>query len=142
MLGRIAVIGAYIKRRTNLIILADRQGKVNSSELELCLMESINYIKVYGAAAALNYSITGDLSSYFAGEIFDFFEFAAEISLDSLSGMAVFASGDENNAEIRIELACSEDMTEIKKYFGSSKVINDDGVWYLTLDLPEKGESA
>ena len=33
-------------------------------------------------------------------------------------------------------------MTEIKKYFGSSKVINDDGVWYLTLDLPEKGESA
>ena len=39
-MGKLAVIGAYLKRRSNLIMLAEKSGQIPAEELHLCLVES------------------------------------------------------------------------------------------------------
>ena len=45
ILGKIVVIGAYIKRRSNLILIAEQTVKISIRELELCFRETIKNLE-------------------------------------------------------------------------------------------------
>ena len=49
MIKHAAILIAYIKRRSNLLLLSHERGVIYSSELRLALAESLEYTQLYGA---------------------------------------------------------------------------------------------
>lgn len=89
ILGKIAVLGAYIKRRSNLIFLESKVSTIPSSELQLCLKESISNLKLCGIGGAVSAERDTPMGAKLAGALYDFFEAAVELAFDSMTGITV-----------------------------------------------------
>ena len=140
-LGKLSVIGAYLKRRSNLIMLADNLGKIPSEELHLCLRESESNLRLYGVTCALCFKLSGELPFGTAGTLFDFYEAVVELSLDTLTDMTVFAAGTADALRITLILSCNTDMKMLLNEFENASVINEDDVWYCELTISGGGET-
>lgn len=55
LLAKVAIIGAYIKRRSNLIFLAEQTDADAVEELRLCLSESMASLQLYGTNCAYHF---------------------------------------------------------------------------------------
>ena len=62
-IAQICVLSAYIKRRSNLCILAENEATLFSRELELCILESLESIRLCGIAASLDSHCEGKAST-------------------------------------------------------------------------------
>lgn len=58
-----AIYNAYIKRQSNLILLARTTGAIDSKELVLALNETTEFLRYYGINAAVNYGKKVHISS-------------------------------------------------------------------------------
>lgn len=141
LLGKISVIGAYLKRRGNLILLADRTGMIPATELYLCLKETAYNMRLYGVTCAVCFEIEGDISPDAAGLFFDFYETVAELSLDTLTDVTAFAARETAGLRLTLILSCGADMTQLTKRFDDASVTQENGAWYCTLAIPEGGAS-
>lgn len=140
-LGKLAVIGAYLKRRSNLIMLADSLGEIPSEELHLCLRESESNLRLYGVTCALRFELSGELPFQTAGILFDFYEAVIELALDTLTDMTAFVSGNTIASRITLILSCDTDMKVLLREFESALITNEDGVWYCALTIVQGGET-
>lgn len=84
-----AVLGAYIKRRANLTLLADRQKTLNSRELTLSIRESFEYLTLTGCACEINEVSSTDISADYVQLTFDFYEAILEDSVSPLTACFV-----------------------------------------------------
>lgn len=141
IMGKLTVIGAYLKRRSNLIMIADRLGHIPSEELHLCLRESEANLRLLGVTCALRFDLAGPLSIHTAGTLFDFYEAAIELSLDTLTDMTAFVVGNAASLHFTLIISCDTDMTVLSGGFANASVTNEDGVWYCTLNLAEGGDA-
>lgn len=87
MHGKIAVIGAYIKRRSNLAFLAAQTGDVLAKGLLLWLNESASNLRLAGTICAIRFELDGSMDVRAAGRLYDFFETAVELAGDPLPGV-------------------------------------------------------
>lgn len=140
-LGKLAVIGAYLKRRSNLIMLADCSGQVPAEEFCLCLKESASNLRRYGVTCALRFELLGKLQIHTAGMLFDFYENVIETALDMITDITVFALDDASAVHFTLILSCDADMTAISEKFANASVTNEDGVWYCTITVDERWKS-
>lgn len=140
LLGKITIIGAYLKRRSNMIILSDCMGVIPSAELELCLKESISNLQLYDVVCAVRFEITGDMSAEVAGMLYDFFETAAELSLNTLTAMTAFIRSKDGGCCMELMLQCTEEIGQLTRLFPDASVIQEEDVWYCELTILEGGE--
>lgn len=140
-LGKLAVIGAYLKRRSNLTMLSDSSGQTPAEELHLCLQESESNLRLYGVTCALQFTLEGELPYDAVGTLFDFYETALELSLDTLTDLTVFTAGNATEQRLTMMLSCDADMTGLLTSFGSADLTKEDGVWYCVLPLAEGGNT-
>ena len=47
-IARVCVLSAYIKRRSNLCLLSENTDRINSQELEFCILESLENLRLCG----------------------------------------------------------------------------------------------
>lgn len=87
-LARIAVLEAYIKRRSNMELLA-ASGPLTAAELISAVTESLDYIRLYGVNTAAGAVGTGVHPSEMVIAAYEHIEAIAEESLDTLSDMIV-----------------------------------------------------
>ena len=152
--GRIAVVGAYIKRRSNMVFLADNTGTLPARELMLCLKESLANLRLLGCTCALQFDIDQTIKIETAGKMYDFFQAAVEIAWDNLPGINVIASKKDTEAEtwntavgkaygITLMLQCEKDMSSIAddERFDASEIYTeqDEDVCFLGLTVREGG---
>ena len=152
--GRIAVVGAYIKRRSNMVFLADNTHTLPTRELMLCLNESLANLRLLGCTCALQFDIDQTIKIETAGKMYDFFQAAVEIAWDNLPGINVIASKKDTEAEtwntavgkaygITLMLQCEKDMSSIAddERFDASEIYTeqDEDVCFLGLTVREGG---
>ena len=152
--GRIAVVGAYIKRRSNMVFLADNTGTLPARELMLCLNESLANLRLLGCTCALQFDIDQTIKIETAGKMYDFFQAAVERAWDNLLGINVMASKKDTEAEtwntavgkaygITLMLQCEKDMSSIAddERFDASEIYTeqDEDVCFLGLTVREGG---
>ena len=68
------VLGAYIKRRSNIIMLEMKNNLIDVDELALSINESFDYLSLLGVEGSLDFNIQGELSANTIGYIYNFFE--------------------------------------------------------------------
>lgn len=141
LLWKMTVIGAYLKRRSNLIFLADRDGMVPVSEVALCLNESMDNLRLHVRRCASRLDFEGELRLETAAALYDFFEAAIELTMDDLSGAAANVTRKEDACVLSLMLQCGTDLTSLRAAYPDASVENEDGVWYCTLSVREGGNT-
>lgn len=141
LLWKMTVIGAYLKRRSNLIFLADRDGMVPVSEVALCLNESMDNLRLHVRRCASRLDFEGELRLETAAVLYDFFEAAIELAMDDLSGAAANVTRKEDACVLSLMLQCGTDLTSLRAAYPDAFVENEDGVWYCTLSVREGGNT-
>lgn len=141
LLWKMTVIGAYLKRRSNLIFLADRDGMVPASEVALCLNESMDNLRLHVRRCASRLDFEGELRLETAAALYDFFEAAIELAMDDLSGSAANVTRKEDACVLSLMLQCGTDLTSLRAAYPDASVENEDGVWYCTLSVREGGNT-
>ncbi len=139
LLGKIAVVGAYLKRRSNLVFLAEQTDASAAEELRLCLNESAASLRLCGVECAYSLDKTMNMSLFAAALFYDFFETAVELSLDDISGLLASFSGENDYSSLSLMIRTGMDMTPIGEKFPAASAKEEDGVWYCTLSVRDGG---
>lgn len=136
ILAKIMLMGAYVKRRGNLVFLKEKNECMDIGELELCLRESFYSLQLLGIECAMNLPERVILKTSDVIRIYDFFESVVETAWNDLSSLWLVGRIAENRILFHFEMECNADLAQISNLATSSQ--NDDGVWRFTIKI-EKG---
>lgn len=85
----VSVLNAYVKRKTNMLLLASEKDTLNLSELFLALNESANYFTLAGLNTTAGESVDQDLPSSMIIALYDAFEILAEQMLGNVPSLMI-----------------------------------------------------
>ena len=137
------ILAAYIKRRSNLVMLAEKQESIDVGELSLAIKESLAFLSLTGAECTFDCAVSGKIYDKNAGVFYDFFQ-ACIANYDGLpSAVIVRLSRRGDNLVLRIECdnKAKEISEKVKSKFEKYNVTiqTDDEEVYYSLTLPEGG---
>ena len=89
----VCVLNAYVKRKTNLLLLAAENKMLNAQELTLSLEESANYLTIAGLPATVQSSEDGLYPAEQILSVYDAFEMLSEQLIGKASSMMVSWEG-------------------------------------------------
>ena len=101
-LPRIAVLCAYVKRRSNMELMAS--GGLPLEELAAAIRESLENIRLCGADTALQTVGHGEYPAGMIAAAYEHFEDIVEASMDSLSGLLVTVRAEKGRLTLRMLL--------------------------------------
>ena len=138
------VLGAYIKRYANLMLLSHENDILSSQELLLCVRESMEYLSLSSVTCSVSCSADAPLPASLALLAYEMFETAIEQVYASLT--ACEARMEINNGFLFCLLldrpaVLPEDWKtqELAGMGASISVKTEDDTTVLTLTLPERG---
>lgn len=139
------VLAAYIKRRSNLILLSKKDQLMDVDELALSINESISYLSLTNIECFLDFNLKGKINSDILGTIYDFFEMCVVIDRYLQASFLVHLFQKEKNIIIRIESDIEKNYLPlitnklIKKFSSNVAIQHDEITTYFSLFLPSKG---
>ncbi len=138
LLAETAVIGAYVKRRGNLLFIGERSAVTDTAELALCLDESFANLELLGAECALDMPMKVPIRGADAVRVYDFFETAVESGMDTLRSVWLKARDLAETVAVCFEIECEADLSALTPRADSAAC--EDGVWRFTLHIRKKSE--
>ena len=139
ILGKMAVIGAYLKRRSNLIFLADKTPLFQEKELHLTFGESMDNLELCGITCGLLSELERPVEARQLMKMYDLFEEIVERSIDTMSTITVWIGPADGALRITINTDSAADLSPL----GSASVSalrDEDGEWQLCMVLRAGGE--
>lgn len=104
ILQEINVIGAYLKRRFNLILMAEGKEEVTTEELGHCFHESFENLKVCGVRCSLSIQTYDKISPGCAVLFYDLFEAVIETGLSVLRILYITLADRDGGLQLSIQL--------------------------------------
>ena len=111
-LSRAAVIGSYVKRRGNLLLIGSEDGNVTLRELENALRESTENLQLLGADIALTVKGKGEIPLAYAIGAYDLYERVVEATLGGINAMFVRLTLQGEKLLLSLQLEVGEDLSE------------------------------
>lgn len=107
---QICVLSAYIKRRSNLLLLNEENPSVQSKELEYCFRESLNNIELNNVFTSLDSVCEDMLSIEFAVIAYDLFENIVEAFLEDINAVLVHLYCKNGDVSLRLQIGCNSEI--------------------------------
>jgi hypothetical protein len=114
LLRRIVVVGAYLKRRNNLVLVNEQDGIIKEEELSLSLKEMMKNLQLAGVNCASSVQFEKDLPADVAMKLFDFYEYVVENAFDGLGYLLARFFCRDNCYYACIDAVCSLDLTTLQ----------------------------
>ncbi len=114
LLRRIVVVGTYLKRRNNLILVNEQEDRIKAEELILSIEEMVKNLQAVGVNGALLVQLTEDIPSDVAMQLFDFYEYVVEYAFDGLRNLLVRFFRRDSWFYACIDAVCSRDLTALQ----------------------------
>lgn len=138
-LAQIAIIGTYIKRRGNLILLNNENEFVSASELASAFRESSDNLKLLGISSAFDVIVDGEIPLCDALKAYDLYEEIIEALLEDLSAVFVRLKVLHGGVKLTLELGTKTQISMDRLGFiAVSDEVNvelDDEDIFVTLTL-------
>lgn len=141
-LAKIAVYNAYVKRRSNLELLAGGSTVINIRELTTAIHESLEYLKLSKTDTMMTNSEEGELLSEEVILFYEFFERVVEEYLDSLKTLMVSFSktGEEYRLSLLLDaekplMLPDYDKEKTERFGGYVFTTEEDGGKVISLSL-------
>lgn len=112
LLANVCVIGSYIKRRGNLLLLNEENKEINAAELEYCIRESLENLRHGGAYTMLSSNCNGKLATEHIVAAYDFCESLIERLLDDMTAMMVNLTCASGEINMNIQMGCTEEIAQ------------------------------
>ncbi len=132
LIAKICVLGSYMKRRGNLLLLGEDAERIQARELEYCIRESLENLRLGQVFTSLNCLCEGKLPLSHIIAVYDFFEMMVERMLEDITAMMVNLSCRNGKITMNIQMGCTEDIAE--------QVLSDVSIPYgtVTYDIMEE----
>lgn len=114
LLRRIVVVGAYLKRRYNLVLINEQDGVIKEKELKLSIQEMMKNLQLAGVICASSVQLNRDLSAEAAMKIFDFYEYVIENAFDGLDSLLARCFYRDDRFYACIDAVCSLNLLCLK----------------------------
>lgn len=132
ILAQLCVLGAYIKRRSNLILICQNTVLISGTELAYCIRESIDYLSVYGVACAFHQTLSGDISAEHGKLTYDLFEAVIEAALPTLSALLVNLTIQNEN--LTLKMTFEDARMLLSEHWESERIAEKGGFLSVTRD--------
>lgn len=103
-LSRICVVGAFIKRRSNLSVLSEHDSRMDARELELSILEYLSYLEIYGVDCSFARRVEGSIPSTLATKLFEDFDACVSEKLDVLKTLSITLVCEESEFSFKLTL--------------------------------------
>ena len=143
-LARVAVIGTYVKRRGNLLLLGNENGDVSVKEIENALRESLDNLKLLGIEVSLVVLGNSNISIDNALKIYDLYQTVVEKTLDNLTAIFVRFIKTDKGLKLSLSLGVKEDFNQnVLETLSASRQLSvemEDGDVYVDFVLGGNGK--
>ena len=140
LLAKAAVIGAYIKRRGNLMFIGEKSNVTDTAELSACLDESFANLELMGVECAIDIPGKNSIDTRDAIRVYDFFEAVTEAAMDDLQFVWLKARSLEDAVIFNLQ---AESKTKLSSLSALADTCTcEDGVWRFSLRIGKAGEPA
>ena len=112
VIAKVSVICAYIKRRGNLLLLEEENSIIPARELEYCIRESLDNLRLGNIFTSFDSKCDGELELELAVVAFDFYENIVERLLDDATAMLIHLDCKNGIIKMRLQIGCNEDIAE------------------------------
>lgn len=136
LLKKMLVIGAYLKRRSNLVFLADKSSWIEAREVALCIRESMDNLEACGITCGFYSELKNRLLAVHAIGIYDFLEEIIEHSIDCMDTMMVRLGSTGGLLSLTIDTDSSYDFTDFASEI-VTVIKDEDDEWRLTMKMEE-----
>lgn len=139
LLQKMLVIGAYLKRRSNLVFLADKSSMLDANDLVLTIGESLDNLEVLGISCGFRTELTEPVLAYQIIAMYDFFENVMERTLDRICSITVYAGKRDGSLFLNINTDSTADFSDfVSDYVNVER--DEDNEWKLTLRMNTGGD--
>jgi len=111
-IAKVSVICAYIKRRGNLLMLGEEGNSIPAIELEYCIRESLDNLRLGDVFTSLDSQCDGTLPLEHAVVAFDFYETIVERLLDDATAMLIHLDCKDGFIKMRLQIGCNQDIAD------------------------------
>ena len=136
------MIGSYVKRRGNLLLLGSENKNIPLRELENALRESSENLRLLGADIAL--TVKGEGNVYFDDilKAYDVYERVVEAALDTLTAMFIRLTLREERLLLSLQLGVREGAESALAALGADgfSVEVEDNDIYVDLVMGSEGK--
>ena len=140
LLAKIGTIGAYIKRRGNLLFIEEKTEVTDMAELSACLEESFTSLKFMDVECAIAIPEGHRIAVQGAARVYDFFEAVIEAAIDNLGSVWLKGRVLEDYILFYMEVESETDLSGLAGDADSCAC--EDGVWRFTIRIGKAGETA
>ena len=140
LLAKAAVIGAYIKRRGNLMFIGEKSDVTDTAELTACLDESFANLELMGVECAIDIPGKNSIYTRDAIRVYDFFEAVTEEAMDDLQFVWLKARGLEDAVIFYLQAESKSDLLALASLADTCTC--EEGVWRFSLRIGKAGEKA
>lgn len=112
LIAKVCVLGSYIKRRGNLLLLGEDAKMVPARELEYCIRESLENLRLGQVYTALDSSCEDKLPLEHIIAVYDFYENMVERLLDDITAMMVNLRCSKGKTVMNIQMGCTENIAK------------------------------
>ncbi len=111
-IAKVCVLGSYIKRRGNLLLLGEENRAVSAKELEYCIRESMDNLSLAGVYTSFSSNSNGKIQLKSVIAAYDFYEAMVERLLENVTAMMVNLTCSDGMVYMNIQIGCLEEIAE------------------------------
>lgn len=141
------ILNAYVKRHSNLLLLSNQNSFIHSEELQLAVIESMEYVQLYGINARSFFDGKGNLPNPAALAVYEMFEEVLEASIPGADQLLVYIKVWERGLTLQMEIhtpgrILPEDCMKekLEALSGVLEIETEEDTEYVTLTLAERGD--
>ena len=144
-IAKVAVLSAYIKRRGNLLLLGEEGNIISASELEYCIRESLDNLRLGNVTTSFDRNCTGKIGLEKAVAAFDFYESVVEELLDDAIAIMVHLNCRDGAIKMQIQIGClgklvGNTLAQLTTPYGNIEWDIEDEDVTVTLSIAEEGD--
>ncbi len=138
LLGEAAVVGAYIKRYGNLLLIGERTETADIRDLARCFDESFINLELLGVNCLHTLPSDIILATKDMLQVYRSFEAAVETSLSDLQYVWINVRKSKEGLFLKIEFVCDSDLSHLAPMANAFSF--EDGAYRFTFKLQGGGE--
>jgi len=105
---KMCVIGSYMKRRSNLLLVGEENPIVQAREIEYCIRESLDNLQLASVSVMLNAKCDGNISLACLIAAYDFYESLVETLFDQITAMMVRITCKDGTLKMNLQIGCAD----------------------------------
>ena len=109
-LSKICIVGAFVKRKTNLILLHEHAPQISVSEFSYCMRESLDHIETLGISCFLKIEAECTLPMQVVLSLYDFFEDTIEQNLSRFGSLLIQMTEKQDEFSTRWMFGTNENL--------------------------------